>query len=230
MTVSHPLPPSPLMSESEAAAYLTLQPSTLRAWRYRGGGPRFVTLGRSVRYRVIDLDAWLAGRVVSNTSEAAALEADDQVDTIPRAPRMAPKRPKKSPPPTPVDAPPDVQAAPGEPSPAMVADDPPSPSIAHDAPAVADDQDQVAAEDDQVDDHQLAAAAVALLVSKGVDPDLALEDVDIILEVHALASAEDIAAAVLAMQAERGEEEEESEPPPPAAKKKRTAKKQTRAR
>lgn len=32
---------------------------TLRAWRYRGTGPRFIRVGRHVRYRRVDVEAWL---------------------------------------------------------------------------------------------------------------------------------------------------------------------------
>ncbi|MEE4303594.1 MAG: helix-turn-helix domain-containing protein [Wenzhouxiangella sp.] len=55
----------------DAAHYLGLQKSTLEAWRCRGGGPQFVKLGRAVRYRQADLDAWIESRVRHNTVEAA---------------------------------------------------------------------------------------------------------------------------------------------------------------
>jgi predicted DNA-binding transcriptional regulator AlpA len=38
-----------------------------------GGGPRFLKLGRAVRYSESDLDAWLSARVVGSTSERAAV-------------------------------------------------------------------------------------------------------------------------------------------------------------
>jgi predicted site-specific integrase-resolvase len=38
------------MNEIEAAERLGLSVATLRAWRHRGKGPRFVRLGRAVRY------------------------------------------------------------------------------------------------------------------------------------------------------------------------------------
>ncbi len=49
-----------LVNESEAARLLTLAPSTLRIWRSKGRGPRFVRLGRAVRYRIADLQAFVA--------------------------------------------------------------------------------------------------------------------------------------------------------------------------
>lgn len=51
----------------EAAHYLGLMKSTLEAWRCRGDGPQFVKLGRAVRYRQADLDAWVDSRVRENT-------------------------------------------------------------------------------------------------------------------------------------------------------------------
>jgi predicted DNA-binding transcriptional regulator AlpA len=56
----------------EAAKYLGMAVSTLTKTRLRGGSdcPPFVMLsGRSVGYLVADLDAWLAGRRRSSTSD-----------------------------------------------------------------------------------------------------------------------------------------------------------------
>jgi excisionase family DNA binding protein len=43
------------MTEREVAAHLGLSVATLRAWRLRRKGPRFVRFGRSVRYLEDDL-------------------------------------------------------------------------------------------------------------------------------------------------------------------------------
>lgn len=51
----------------EAAEYLGLKRTTLEAWRCRGEGPKFAKLGRAVRYRQADLDAWVESRVRANT-------------------------------------------------------------------------------------------------------------------------------------------------------------------
>lgn len=52
-----------LLTTAEAAALLRVQPVTLRQWRHRGRGPRFVRLGPSasshVRYRRGELERWL---------------------------------------------------------------------------------------------------------------------------------------------------------------------------
>lgn len=47
------------MNTLDAAAYLGLSHHTLNQWRYQGRGPLFVRLGRAVRYRKSDLDAYL---------------------------------------------------------------------------------------------------------------------------------------------------------------------------
>ena len=50
---------SPLIDEPALAAKLGVSRSTLQSWRYAGRGPRFIKLGRMVRYRVADVDAFL---------------------------------------------------------------------------------------------------------------------------------------------------------------------------
>ncbi len=53
-----------------SANYLGVEESTLQAWRSRGGGPRFVKInGRICRYRLEDLDAWIAERLRVSTSD-----------------------------------------------------------------------------------------------------------------------------------------------------------------
>ena len=65
-------PASTLLNEQQAAETLALSVRTLQAWRVRGGGPRFVKLGRAVRYRPDDLNAFIADAERLNTSQAAA--------------------------------------------------------------------------------------------------------------------------------------------------------------
>jgi predicted DNA-binding transcriptional regulator AlpA len=54
---------SPLLTEKEAAFYLTRSVSSLRRDRKNGVGPRYVRLGRSVRYPKVELDAYLCSRM-----------------------------------------------------------------------------------------------------------------------------------------------------------------------
>ena len=45
-------------TEQQAAERLGVSRFTLRAWRQQGRGPAFLKLGRAVRYRPADLDAY----------------------------------------------------------------------------------------------------------------------------------------------------------------------------
>lgn len=52
-----------LLTDSEVAALLGASLQTVRNWRWRGEGPRFVKLGgRMVRYRPADVQAFIEGQ------------------------------------------------------------------------------------------------------------------------------------------------------------------------
>ena len=59
--------PSSLLNTEQAADYIGTQPQTLENWRCnkRYGLP-YLKIGRLVRYRRADLDAWLSDRRVSD--------------------------------------------------------------------------------------------------------------------------------------------------------------------
>lgn len=57
-----------VLNTRDAARYLGLAVSTLNKWRCHGGGPEFLKLGRAVRYRQQDLDAFLASRRLRSTA------------------------------------------------------------------------------------------------------------------------------------------------------------------
>lgn len=60
-----------LLDEKKAASYLDVSPGTLSVWRSTGRhNLPFVKIGRNVRYRRGDLDAWLERR--TRTSGATA--------------------------------------------------------------------------------------------------------------------------------------------------------------
>ncbi|MBO9377416.1 helix-turn-helix domain-containing protein [Sphingomonas histidinilytica] len=64
---------TPITVDTEKAAeYLGLATNTLEKMRVHGTGPKFAKLGRAVRYRVADLEDYIAARVVSSTSERVA--------------------------------------------------------------------------------------------------------------------------------------------------------------
>jgi excisionase family DNA binding protein len=53
------------LTEAEAADRLGFKAETLRKWRAQGKGPAYLKLGRSIRYRLADVEAWeLSGLVV----------------------------------------------------------------------------------------------------------------------------------------------------------------------
>lgn len=60
-----------LQDETAVSKQLHCEVKTLQAWRCRGGGPPFIRVGRLVRYRPQDVEAWITSRRVSSTSEAA---------------------------------------------------------------------------------------------------------------------------------------------------------------
>lgn len=48
-----------MMTSVDVAEYLQVPVSTVRGWRVTGRGPRAVAVGRHVRYRRSDVEAWL---------------------------------------------------------------------------------------------------------------------------------------------------------------------------
>lgn len=48
------------LSKDEAAAALRIHPFTLKRWRMRGYGPQGVKVGGRLRYRMSDIQDWLA--------------------------------------------------------------------------------------------------------------------------------------------------------------------------
>lgn len=51
-----------LLSTDEVAAALGVAPQTVRAWRHARRGPRWLKVGRRVRYRGTDVELWLRAR------------------------------------------------------------------------------------------------------------------------------------------------------------------------
>lgn len=67
---SAPSPPTVLLTEQAASKRLAVEARTLQQWRVTGSGPPFVRVSRRcVRYRISDLDAWIAERIKRSTSE-----------------------------------------------------------------------------------------------------------------------------------------------------------------
>ena len=58
------------LTPPEAAKYLKSSTSTLAKLRVYGGGPIFCRLGgKAIRYRQVDLDAYMASRNAASTAE-----------------------------------------------------------------------------------------------------------------------------------------------------------------
>lgn len=58
------------LPEIPAAEFLGLSHRTLQRWRVDGAGPRFYKLGRAVRYRLDDLQAWAEEQARRSTSDS----------------------------------------------------------------------------------------------------------------------------------------------------------------
>lgn len=70
-----------IISSNDAAACIGVTPATLRFWRCKGKGPRFIKLGESkqagVCYDPADIEAWKAARKFASTSAATVSHPGD---------------------------------------------------------------------------------------------------------------------------------------------------------
>ncbi len=65
-----------LVNEKVAAAFLGLTVRTVQSLRQRGDGPRFIRISsRCIRYRRIDLRAWIDARMRKSTSDTGQAAA-----------------------------------------------------------------------------------------------------------------------------------------------------------
>jgi excisionase family DNA binding protein len=60
----------PLLIDIEVAEYLSVSVSTVRRWRLRGGGPRWIRIGSSIRYPAAGLHAFVVGLPSGGGAEA----------------------------------------------------------------------------------------------------------------------------------------------------------------
>jgi hypothetical protein len=61
------------LSVIQAATYTSLSKSSLDKLRVYGGGPLYIKVGARVVYDRVDLDSWLVGKKVANTSQGTAV-------------------------------------------------------------------------------------------------------------------------------------------------------------
>jgi predicted DNA-binding transcriptional regulator AlpA len=61
---------SQALTELEVATQLGLSVATLRAWRLKGRGPRFVRFGRAVRYLAADVERFVEASIVDHAEHA----------------------------------------------------------------------------------------------------------------------------------------------------------------
>jgi hypothetical protein len=69
-TSKPPVAPA-VLREPHAAFYIGIARQTLKKQRMQGRGPTFVRMGRTIVYRVCDLDRFLEARLVPIDHEAA---------------------------------------------------------------------------------------------------------------------------------------------------------------
>ena len=70
------------LTEREVAELLGLSVATLRAWRHRGRGPRFLRLGRSVRYLPSDVSDFVRASAVDTTSVSSS-DGESEIGELP---------------------------------------------------------------------------------------------------------------------------------------------------
>lgn len=61
----------PTYDEDEVAARFRISVKTVQKWRQTNRGPRYVKVGRLVRYRESDIQAWLNEQTRTNTTQRA---------------------------------------------------------------------------------------------------------------------------------------------------------------
>ena len=59
----------PLWSVHDLSVYTGVPETTIYRWNYRGDGPPYLRVGKYVRYRREDVDAWLEGRAQHGAGE-----------------------------------------------------------------------------------------------------------------------------------------------------------------
>jgi predicted DNA-binding transcriptional regulator AlpA len=61
-----------ILDQKRVASLLGISTRTLERYRVSGTGPRYVKLGKLVRYLKTDIDAWIQQNLSGSTSERSA--------------------------------------------------------------------------------------------------------------------------------------------------------------
>jgi excisionase family DNA binding protein len=69
------------LTEREVAELLGLSVATLRAWRHRGKGPRFLRLGRAVRYLPSDVADFVRASAV-DTRSVSSSDGESEIEEL----------------------------------------------------------------------------------------------------------------------------------------------------
>ena len=56
-----------MLTPEEAAAYISKPVGTLKNWRWAGRGPKFIKVGRAIRYRIEALEKYLSANTRQTT-------------------------------------------------------------------------------------------------------------------------------------------------------------------
>ena len=65
-----------LLTQKQLTEYLSKSEAWAERSRWDGSGPPYVKLGRHVRYRAEDIEAWIAGSLRTSTSDAVPGNAE----------------------------------------------------------------------------------------------------------------------------------------------------------
>ena len=61
--------PDDLITDVELASWIRYEVRSVRNLRYSGRGPKFIKVGRLIRYRVKDVTEWLESNIRTSTSD-----------------------------------------------------------------------------------------------------------------------------------------------------------------
>ena len=73
-----------LLTPEDLSARWNITLATLSQWRWNGRGPRFVKMGKGIRYRLSDIERFEGQRLCQSTSEYTLRSSIEVSDGFPR--------------------------------------------------------------------------------------------------------------------------------------------------